>query len=91
MHNALIWSTRIHLHDPLVWLSIIAGFLSGALWLYASTIKVPTNLVSGYGGGIVGLLEMSGAFKNQATWNGYAAAMTALAAILQALAQLIPS
>jgi len=38
MHNAFIWS------------SIIAGFLSGALWLYASGIKVPINLVSGFGG-----------------------------------------
>ena len=91
MHNALIWFTRIHLHDPLVWLSIIAGLLAGALWLYASTIKVPTNLVSGWDGWVGGLPEMSGAFKSQATWNGYAAAMTALAAILQALAQLIPS
>jgi hypothetical protein len=90
MHNALVWLARIHLDNPLVWLAIISGFLSGALWLYASRIKVPTNLGSGYGGGIVGLQEMSDGFKNQATWNSYAAITTALAAVLQALAQLFP-
>jgi len=38
------------MHNALNWLSIIAGFLSGALWLYASRIKVPINLVSGWDG-----------------------------------------
>jgi hypothetical protein len=60
-------------------LSVIAGFLSGALWLHASRIKVPINLVSGWDGWIGGLKEMSDGFKNQATWNSYAAVATALA------------
>src|SRR5262249_28681561 len=60
MHNAFIWS------------SIITGFLSGALWLYASTITVPTNIGSGYGT-LVGVEEMTVGLKKQAIWNSYAA------------------
>jgi hypothetical protein len=37
------------MHGALIWLSIGAGFLSGALWLYAASVKVPTNIGSGYG------------------------------------------
>jgi len=77
-------------HDVFVSLSIIAGILAGLLWLYASRIEVPTNLGSGYGGGIVGLPEMAAGFEKQATWNCYAAVLTALAAGLQALAQIFP-
>jgi hypothetical protein len=43
------------MHSMLNWLSIIMGFLSGALWLYAARITVPTNLVSGWDGWIGGL------------------------------------
>jgi hypothetical protein len=76
------------MQDPLNWLSIIAGFLAGVLWLYASNIKVPTKLASGYGGNVVGLEEMSAGFKRQAAWNSYAAIATAAAAVLQAAARL---
>jgi hypothetical protein len=37
------------MHNILNWPPIIMGFLSGALWLCASIIKVPTNIGSGYG------------------------------------------
>jgi hypothetical protein len=43
---------RMHV---LNWCAVIVGFVSGALWLYASLIKVPTRLATGYGGGIVTL------------------------------------
>jgi hypothetical protein len=76
------------MHDGLIWLSIIAGFLAGALWLYAARIKVPTTLASGYGGAIAGLQELATGFEKQATWNSCAAAMTAIAAVSQALAQI---
>ncbi len=69
------------------WLSIVAGFISGALWLYAARIKVPTNIGSGYGA-LVGVQEMTAGFKKQATWNSYAAIMTAVAAVLQAASHL---
>jgi hypothetical protein len=93
MHNALVWLARIHLdlHNALNGLSIFTGFLSGALWLYASRIKVPTRLVSGFDGWIGGLQEMSNGLKKQGTWNSYAAIATAIAAILQALAQIFPA
>jgi len=77
MHNAFIWS------------SIITGFLSGALWLYASTITVPTNIGSGYGT-LVGVEEMTVGLKKQAIWNSYAAVATAAAAVLQAFARIFP-
>jgi hypothetical protein len=91
MHNALVWLARIHLDldHALNWLSIIVGFLSGALWLYASRIKVPTNIASGYGT-LVGVDEMTAGFRKQAIWNSYAAVATAVAAILQAFAQIFP-
>jgi len=78
------------MHNAFTWLSIIAGFLSGALWFYASGIKVPTNLVSGWDGWVGGLQEMSDGLKKQTTWNGWAAITTALAAVLQAFAQIYP-
>src|SRR5262249_24926280 len=92
MHNALVWLARIHLdlHDALNWLSIFTGFLSGALWLYASRIKVPMRLVSGWDGWIGGLQDMTNGLIKQGTWNGYAAIATAAAAILQASAQIFP-
>jgi hypothetical protein len=36
------------MHSALIWLSILAGFLSGALWLYAARIKVSTSIGSGF-------------------------------------------
>jgi hypothetical protein len=76
------------MHNALNWLSIMAGFISGALWLYAALIKVPTDIKSGYGA-LVGVEEMTAGFKKQALWNGFAAAATAAAAVFQAVAQLI--
>jgi len=75
------------MHNTLTWLSIIAGFLSGALWLYAASIKVPTNIGSGYGT-LVGVEEMTAGFRKQAIWNSFAAAATAIAAVLQAIAMM---
>jgi hypothetical protein len=45
------------MHSYLTWLSIAFGFLSGALWLYAALVEVPTNIESGYGK-LVGVEEM---------------------------------
>jgi hypothetical protein len=64
--------------------SVIFGFLSGALWLVAALMKVPTNLSSGFGGTVTGLDAMAAGFRRQAIWNGAAAGATALAALLQA-------
>jgi hypothetical protein len=71
------------------WFSIIAGFAAGALWLYAANIRVPTDIAGTYGGKIAGLDEMRMGFRRQATWNSYAAIMTAVAAALQAASHLI--
>ena len=68
--------------------SFIAGFASGVLWLCAAWVKVPTALGSGYGGVIDGLDAMRAGFRKQAIWNSAAAVMTAVAAVLQAFAQL---
>lgn len=75
------------MHSVLIWLSIGAGFLSGALWFYAAIIKVPTNFGSGYGA-LVGVEEMTAGFKKQAIWNSSAAAATAIATVLQAVAMM---
>jgi hypothetical protein len=72
--------------DALNWSSIAVGFLSGALWFYASRIKVPTNIGSAYGT-LVGVEAMTAGLQRQANWNTYAAAATALAAVLQASAR----
>ncbi|HTX53660.1 MAG TPA: hypothetical protein VMD08_09630 [Candidatus Baltobacteraceae bacterium] len=77
------------IHSALNWLSIVAAFVSGALWLYASLVRVPTKIGSGYGA-LVGVEEMTTGFKKQAFWNSCAAAATAAAALLQAAAMVIP-
>ena len=76
------------MHSALSWLSIAAGFVAGALWLYAALIKVPTNIGSGYGA-LVGVEEMTAGFKKQAFWNSCAAIATAVAALLQAAAIMV--
>jgi hypothetical protein len=76
------------MHNALSWLSIVAGFISGALWLYAAWIKVPTKIESGWGA-LVGVEEMTAGFKKQAVWNGWAAIATGTAAVLQATAMLV--
>ena len=76
------------MHNALGWLSIAAGFTSGALWLYAALIKVPTEIGSGWGA-FVGVEEMTAGFKKQTFWNGWAALATAAAAALQAAAMLV--
>jgi hypothetical protein len=76
------------MHSTLNLASFVAGFASGVLWLCAAWVKVPTALGSAYGGVIDGLDEMRKGFRKQAIWNSAAAAMTAVAAVLQAFAQL---
>ena len=56
------------MHSSLVWLSIIAGFVSEGLWIYAAVIRVPINIVSGWGT-LVGVEEMIAGFRKQVTWN----------------------
>jgi hypothetical protein len=80
-------SELYEMHNILNWLAIVAAFISGGLWLYASLIKVPTEIGSGYGA-LVGVKEMSDGFKRQAIWNSSAAGATALAALLQGAAML---
>jgi hypothetical protein len=81
-------TTGLIMHNALSLLSIAAGFASGALWLYASRIKVPTNIGSGWGA-LVGVEEMTAGFKKQAFWNGGAAIATGVAALFQAAATMV--
>ena len=74
------------MHSVLGWLSIVAGLLSGALWLYAARIKVPMPAGVRFGGTIAGVEGMTAGFKKQADWNGYAAIATAAAEAFQAAA-----
>jgi hypothetical protein len=70
----------------------LAGCLSSPLfylWLYASTIRVPTNIQSGFGA-LVGVDEMTAGFRKQALLNSYAAVATATAAFFQAAAAITP-
>jgi hypothetical protein len=53
------------------WFSTVAGFLAAGLWLYASIIKVPTNIQSGFGK-LVGVEEMAAGFKKQSKRPGTA-------------------
>ena len=76
------------MHNALIWLSIAAGFVSGALWLYAAVIRVPTNIGSGFGA-LVGVEEMTAGFRRQAFWNSCAAIATAAAALLQVAARVV--
>jgi hypothetical protein len=75
------------MHQTLSWLAILSSASSAGLWLVASLIKVPTNIGSGYGG-LVGIPEMTQGFARQAAWNGWAAGMTAVAALAQGLSML---
>jgi hypothetical protein len=77
------------MHTVLSWLSVAAGFISGALWFYAAVIRVPTNIGSGWGA-LVGVEEMTAGFKKQALLNSFAAMATATAALLQAAGMMVP-
>jgi hypothetical protein len=71
--------------DTLNTLTVVLWLATGALWLRASTVAVPTNLQSGYGA-LVGIDEMSLGFKRQAFWNKWAAVASCAAALMQAAA-----
>jgi hypothetical protein len=75
------------MHSAFLWLSIVASFMSGALWLYAAVLKVPTDILATING-LVGVDKMKAGFKKQAIWNSYAALATAAAALLQAAAMM---
>ena len=77
------------MQNAFIGLSIVAGFLSGGLWLYAACIKVPTNLSGGFGGTVEGLDEMRSGFSRQANWNSAAAISTGTAALSQGIALLL--
>ena len=55
------------MHNAFLGLSIVAGFLSAALWFFAACIRVPTTLISGYGGTAEGLDEMRLGFRERRT------------------------
>jgi hypothetical protein len=68
----------------LSWLPIFAGLAAAAAWAISASITVPTNIGSGFGA-LVGVEEMSAGFKMVALWNRLAAAVAAIASLLQAL------
>jgi hypothetical protein len=63
-------------------LAAAAALGAAVLWLYASFIRVPTDIKGGYGGPLVGVEEMSAAFRKQGRWNAAAAAATGVAVLL---------
>jgi hypothetical protein len=67
------------------WIAVVAALVAAALWFYASLIRVPTNIESGYGA-LIGVEAMSAGFKKQARLNALAAAVTGVAALSQGLA-----
>jgi hypothetical protein len=77
-------------HKMLRLLSVATALGAAGLWFYASTIRVPTNIKSGYGR-LEGVEEMSTGFKKQGFWNAVAAAMTGAAVLLDLAARACPS
>ena len=74
------------LHKIFSCFSVAAALCAAGLWFYASKIRVPTDIKSGYGG-LVGIEEMSAGFKRQGFWNAVAAAMTGAAVLLELAAK----
>ncbi len=72
------------LHDLLTELGAGIAFVAAGLWFHAAWIRVPT-IHSGWGL-LVGVEDMSAAFKKQGYWTAAAAAATGAAALLQAFA-----
>jgi hypothetical protein len=73
------------LHDLFGDFGAATGFMAAVLWFYAAWIGVPTHIKSGYEM-LVGVDEMSAAFRKQGFWNAAAAVTTGAAALLQAAA-----
>jgi len=78
------------LHTIFSWLSVAAALGAAGLWFYASKIRVPTDIKSGFGS-LVGIEEMSAGFKRQGIWNAVAAAMTGAAVLLDLAAKAFPA
>lgn len=78
------------LHNLLSALAAAAALGAAGLWLYASIIRVPTDIKSGYGGPLVGVEEMSAAFRKQGFWNAAAAAATGAAVLLDLASRAFP-
>jgi hypothetical protein len=73
------------LHDLFSELGAATGCVAAVLWFHAAWIRVPTDNKSGYGM-LVGVEEMSAAFRKQGFWNAAAAVTTGAAVLLQAVA-----
>jgi hypothetical protein len=75
-------------HTLFSWIAVIAGLLSGLLWLYAALIRIPTEKLGSGFGTLVGVEDVAAAFKRQTLWNACAATATGVAALLQVAAGL---
>ena len=73
-------------HSLCSWFAVIAGLLSGLLWLYAALIRIPTDKLGSAWGTLVGVEDVAAAFRRQTFWNACAASATGVAALLQAVA-----
>jgi hypothetical protein len=64
--------------------------LRGGSLVYASLVRVPTDLKSAYGT-LLGAEEMSVGFQKQGFWNAVAAAITGLAVLLDLASRAFPA
>jgi hypothetical protein len=71
-------------HSLCSWFAVIAGLLSGLLWLYAALIRMPTEKLGSAWGTLVGVEDIAAALKRQTFWNAFAVGATGVAALLQA-------
>jgi hypothetical protein len=76
-------------------LAAVAALGAAWLWYHASNIPIPTDalrtvdITADGSGRLAGVEKMSAALKNQGWWNSWAAAMTALAVILNPIANFV--
>jgi hypothetical protein len=72
----------------LVWGSIISALLAAGFWFWSSTIKLPKEITSGYGGAGGSVQVLGDKLRFQSRLSAIAASFAGLSAVLQAVAQI---
>jgi hypothetical protein len=77
------------MQTTLSWLTIITNFAAALLWWHSATFPVPINDIKSGWGSLTGVEEVSAAFNLQADWNAWAAGVTGMAVLFQALSLIL--
>jgi hypothetical protein len=80
---------RMSLMTLFQWLSIVTGFLAAGFWFWSARVRLPTTIISGWGGSGGTAQELGNKLHAQGHISAAAASFSGLSLLCQAIAQLL--